>query len=99
MHERPPGLAGHDESGSPKGVYYSLGWMNRNVGEGRFHRWHTGSLDGTAAIVIRRADGRNVVVLFNSRVSPFAAHLGSAVDSLLHRAVDEVQEWPDNDHF
>jgi N-acyl-D-amino-acid deacylase len=99
MYERPPGLAGHEESGSPKEVYYSLGWFNRTVGEGRVNHWHTGSLDGTATILIRRHDGRNFVVLFNARVSPYSRHLATAVDPLLHQAASEVEQWPQEDLF
>lgn len=94
MHARPGGLAGHDEHGQPKDVYYSLGWQNRVVGKKQLNHWHTGSLPGSATILIRRHDGRNFVALFNSRVSPTAKHLGQALDSLLHRAADGVVQWP-----
>lgn len=99
MHERPPGFAGHDESGSPKDTYYSLGWMNRVVSGGKLSHWHTGSLDGTCSILIRRHDGRNLIVLFNARVSPYVAHLTRAIDGLLHQAADEVEQWPEEDLF
>ncbi|MCP4784443.1 MAG: serine hydrolase [Fuerstiella sp.] len=94
MHRRPPGLAGHEEDGSEKDVFYSLGWLNRPGGDGKVNHWHTGSLPGTAAILIRRHDGRNFVALLNSRVSPSASHLGRAIDSLLHQAANEVTDWP-----
>lgn len=100
MHARPPGLAGFDKDDRPKDVYYSLGWINRVVGDEKINHWHTGSLPGTAAILIRRYDGRNFIALFNSRVSPHAAkHLGKAVDSLLHKAADQVEDWPEIDLF
>ncbi|MCC6511519.1 MAG: serine hydrolase, partial [Pirellulaceae bacterium] len=88
MFERPEGLAGYEEGGAPKEVHYSLGWMNRSQGEGRTNRWHTGSLDGTATIMIRRHDGKSMVALINTRSSPSAAHLGREIDKLLHRLVD-----------
>jgi N-acyl-D-amino-acid deacylase len=69
------------------------------VADGKFNRWHTGSLPGTATILVRRHDGLNWVVLFNSRVSPRAAHLGRAVDGLVHQAADRVEQWPDGDLF
>ena len=94
MYRRPPGLAGHAEDGSKKDVYYSLGWSNRVLSGGRLNHWHTGSLPGTAAILIRRHDGRNFVALLNSRVSPSTDHLGRAIDSLLHKAANEVTNWP-----
>lgn len=94
MYRRPPGEAGHESDGSEKARYYSLGWSNRSVGEGKLNHWHTGSLDGTATIMIRRHDGKNFVALLNSRVSPSAGHLGKAIDQLLHKAADEVTAWP-----
>lgn len=94
MYRRPPGLAGHEKDGSTKDVFYSLGWSNRVLSGGRINHWHTGSLPGTAAILIRRHDGRNFVALLNSRVSPSANHLGRAIDSLLHQAANEVTDWP-----
>ncbi len=35
MYSRPEGLADSDPEGKPKPVYYSLGWNNRIVGDGR----------------------------------------------------------------
>jgi N-acyl-D-amino-acid deacylase len=99
MYARPPGLAGHDEDGKPKDVYYSLGWSNRVVGDGKLNHWHTGSLSGTATIMIRRHDGRNFIALLNSRTSPHATHLGREIDNLLHKAAGEVVEWPTYDLF
>lgn len=95
MYRRPPGAAGHNEDGSEKDTYYSLGWMNRVVQGGKLNHWHTGSLPGTATILIRRHDGKNFVALLNARVSPSAGHLGREIDSLLHKAADEVTAWPD----
>jgi N-acyl-D-amino-acid deacylase len=94
MYRRPPGLAGHEEDGSEKETFYSLGWMNRVVDGGKINHWHTGSLAGTSAIMIRRHDGKNFVALLNSRVSPSASHLGRAIDRLLHGAANEVTDWP-----
>ncbi|QDT02074.1 N-acyl-D-glutamate deacylase [Rubripirellula lacrimiformis] len=94
MYGRPPGLAGHAEDGAPKSRYYSFGWSNRNVGKDKVNHWHTGSLSGTATILIRRHDGKNFVALLNSRVSPSASHLGSEIDNLLHVMANGVTEWP-----
>src|SRR5690606_30194909 len=101
MFERPPGLAGHEADGSPKDVWYSLGWSVRDAGKGRRNTWHTGSLPGTATLLVRRHDGRNWAVLFNTRVSAKEGpnHLGREIDSLLHRAANEVKEWPKEDLF
>ncbi len=94
MHGRPPGLAGHEANGDPKATFYSLGWTNRKVGDGKLNHWHTGSLPGTAAILIRRHDGKNFVALLNARVSPSANHLGRAIDGLLNKMANEVTDWP-----
>ena len=99
MYARPAGLAGHDEDGNPKDVFYSLGWSNRVVDDGKVNHLHTGSLSGTATILIRRHDGRNFVALFNSRSGPSGSHLGRAIDPLLHKAASEVDGWPSVDRF
>lgn len=96
MHRRPPGLAGLNEDGSKRNPFYSLGWLNRVQNDGNVSHWHTGSLPGTATILIRRHDGKNFVALLNCRVSPSANHLGRAIDSLLHKAANEVKDWPDS---
>lgn len=95
MYGRPPGLAGHEEDGTEKPVYYSLGWNNRIVGDGKVNHWHTGSLPGTATILIRRHDGKNFVALLNTRVSPTTDHLGREIDQLLHEMADAVEHWPE----
>lgn len=98
LWQRPEGAAGY-ESGQPKVVYYGLGWQCREVGAGRLNRWHTGSLPGTATIMIGRHDGKNFVALLNSRVSPVTQHLGREIDQRLHRAASEVEHWPEYDLF
>ncbi|MCA9058102.1 MAG: beta-lactamase family protein, partial [Planctomycetaceae bacterium] len=93
MHERPEGRAGHEEDGTPSETFYSLGWMNRVVGPDRLNHWHTGSLPGTATILIRRHDGVNLVAVMNTRTSPTSAHLGRDIDAALHRAANSVSRW------
>jgi len=94
MHQRPSGAAGYQQDGKEKPVYYSLGWSNRVIGTDAVNHWHTGSLPGTSAILIRRHDGKNFVALLNARVSPSSQHLGREIDSLLHRMANEVESWP-----
>ncbi|MFO1062755.1 MAG: serine hydrolase domain-containing protein [Pirellulales bacterium] len=88
MFQRPDGAAGYEADGSKKEIYYSLGWMNREVGGSRVNHWHTGSLDGTATILIRRHDGRNMVGLLNTRSSTASPHLGRELDQIMHVAAD-----------
>ncbi|WP_197442149.1 serine hydrolase [Thalassoglobus polymorphus] len=99
MYSRPPGLAGHDEDGKPKETFYSLGWSNRTVDEENTNHWHSGSLSGTATIMIRRHDGKNFIALMNTRTSPSSSHLGREIDKLLHRAANEISTWPKQDLF
>lgn len=99
MYERPAGEPEKDASGKTRDNWYSLGWFVRQTANGGKTTWHTGSLPGTSTILIRRADGRNVVVLFNSRVSPTVEHLTRALDAPLHQALDEVGNWPQVDLF
>jgi hypothetical protein len=100
MYARPPGSAGYDDAGHPKAVYYSLGWQNRVLDDSsRINHWHTGSLPGTIAILIRRHDGCNLVALLNSRVSPRTDNLMLDVDRVLHQAANAVEQWPENDLF
>jgi N-acyl-D-amino-acid deacylase len=79
--------------GESKVPYYALGWYVRPVGDQQT-TWHTGSLPGTSTILLRRHDGLDVAVLFNSRVSPTAEHLTRALDAPLHAALDRVRDWP-----
>lgn len=90
MFEEPPKEkdAGKDDAN----FYYSLGWMNRIAKGDKFNRWHTGSLDGTATIMIRRHDGWSMVALINTRSSPTAEHLGRAMDVRLHEAVNTLKK-------
>lgn len=84
---RPPGAAGLDEHGKPKDVYYGLGWSVRVLPDGSKNHWHTGSLPGTATILIRRHDGRNMIALFNTRETSTSGHLGQTIDPQLHQAL------------
>ncbi|TWT89441.1 serine hydrolase [Stieleria varia] len=94
MYARPEGRAGHEEDGSEKARYYSLGWSNRNIGDNRVNHWHGGSLPGTSTIMIRRHDGKNFVALLNCRQSPTPHSVSGAMDQLLHKMANEVKQWP-----
>ncbi|MBI1903791.1 MAG: beta-lactamase family protein [Planctomycetia bacterium] len=99
MVERPNGPAGHDGEGKPKDTYYGLGWFVRTDGDGRATIWHTGSLPGTATLMLRRHDNVAFVVLFNARSGPDGEHLGRAMDPKLNAAAEAVKEWPAGDLF
>src|SRR5258705_7692736 len=54
--------------GSLDAAYYGCGWLVRPVGKsGKANYWHTGSLPGTATLLVRRWDGFSWAVLFNQR--------------------------------
>ncbi len=100
MHERPPGNVSLNEEGEPEPTYYSLGWMVREVeGPQRINTWHTGSLAGTATLLVRRHDGNHFAIVLNARRAPDITHLARAIDPLLHEAIDQVREWPEHDLF
>jgi N-acyl-D-amino-acid deacylase len=99
MFARPSGGAGFDQEGKPKEVFYSLGWQVRDLGDGRFNRWHTGSLPGTTTIMVHRHDGRNFVGLLNTRVSPTSESLGGDIDQKIGEASQRVESWPRYDLF
>jgi len=99
MFSRPFGPAGFDEKGRPKAAYYACGWMVRPVGKEKADHWHTGSLPGTATLMVRRHDGLCWVVFFNTRHDPAGGSLTREIDPLLHRAADSVETWPSLDLF
>lgn len=96
MWSRPAGLPGHDAEGKPKDVYYACGWNVRPVGnEGRANTWHSGLISGTSTIMVRRHDGLNWAVLFNTDHDAKDKTLSSLIDPLLHSAADAVKHWPE----
>ncbi len=99
MFARPDGFAGHDKKGKPLDVYYGCGWNVRLVGGGKVNTWHPGGLDGTASILVRRADGLTWAVLFNTCNNRKGKYLGELIDPLVHQAADKVKRWPNRDLF
>jgi N-acyl-D-amino-acid deacylase len=97
---RPAGLAGHDKNGKPLDVYYGCGWQVRVVNsKGAVNTWHTGALDGTATLLVRRSDGLCWAVLFNARENQRGQNLTGLIDPLVHGAADRVKRWPAKDMF
>jgi len=96
---RPAGEVGHSPDGKIKTVYYGCGWQVRQVGSGRINTWHNGSLDGTSTLLVRRADGLCWAVLFNTRKDQSGKELAGIIDPLVHKAADEVKQWPQLDLF
>ena len=99
MFARPEGLAGHDAEGKPKDYYYALGWQVRPEADPFSPaQWHTGSLPGTSTILVRRHDGLNWAILFNTRNnSPAEKAPARLIDRLMHEAAAKITEWPEGD--
>jgi N-acyl-D-amino-acid deacylase len=86
------------ENGKKVTRQYALGWQVRDI-EGAVEARHTGSLPGTSTILIRRADGKNIAVLFNSRHSALAPRLSGAIDQELSPLLDSFADWPEGNSF
>jgi len=91
MTERPsiPDWRGEDS-------YYGMGLYVRPEPD---HWWHTGSLPGTSAIMVRAGrDGLGSAALMNSRPQNWG-EFNTALDKTLWDAVEGVSDWPDRDLF
>jgi N-acyl-D-amino-acid deacylase len=100
MWARPEGAAGLDAGGKPKAAYYGCGWSVRPVGStGKANAWHTGLIPGTSTLLVRRWDGLNWAVLFNTDAAPDGKQPASLIDGPMHAAADAVKKWPAADLF
>ncbi len=92
----PKGPAGHDAAGKPNSLYYGCGWQVRaRDGDKRINTFHSGLITGTSTILVRRYDGLNWAVLFNTDSNQHGKTLSGLVDSLVHQAADAVKRWPE----
>ncbi|MEI8384012.1 MAG: serine hydrolase domain-containing protein [Planctomycetota bacterium] len=95
MWSRPSGLAGHEADGKPNEAYYACGWNVRPVGvKGGVNAWHSGLIAGTSTLLVRRHDGMNWAVLFNTESNPEGKSLSGLIDPLVHQAADAFTNWP-----
>ncbi len=100
MWSRPDGLPGHEADGKPKAAFYGCGWNVRPVGnDGRANVWHAGLIAGTSTLLVRRHDGLNWAVLFNTDQNAEGKVLSGLIDPLIHQAADAVKVWPKRDLF
>lgn len=92
---------------SQKGrTYYGLGWMVRTPDDApsadwrRSNWWHTGSLPGTVALLVRTGNGMSWAALFNSR-PPYekSKEFAGELDRLMWKAAEAVKQWPEHDLF
>jgi N-acyl-D-amino-acid deacylase len=110
MFARPAGAPGFESEGKPKSVYYGLGWFVRTdvavngakeistLGD-QSTQWHTGSLDGTSTILVRRRDGLCWAILFNTRNSIPEKAPARLIDPLMNKTANAIQEWPEGEEF
>jgi CubicO group peptidase (beta-lactamase class C family) len=94
MFARPEGAAGYEADGRPKAAYYACGWSVRPVRDRGRNTWHSGLIAGTSALLVRRHDGLDWAVLFNTQSTPDGRTLSGVIDPLIHRAADAVRSWP-----
>lgn len=80
-------------------VWYGWGWQIREVAEGRHNLWHTGSLPGTGALLVRRHDDITWALLVNTDANPSGKSAASLVDPMVHQAVDQSAPLPKADLF
>jgi hypothetical protein len=66
---------------------------------GKANTWHTGFIAGTEALLVRRWDGLNWAVLFNTANNPAGKSLAGLIDGRVHEAADQVKNWPRADQF
>ncbi len=98
LYEPPAAPVSRTDDGKVKPYYYGLGWLVRPQRKGKANYWHGGSLPGTNTLLVRRWDGLSWAVLFNQRNRDKKLPDG-AIDSALHRAANDVKNWPAGDLF
>lgn len=100
MWERPLGLAGFSPTNAPKPSYYGCGWEVRPIPRtGKANAWHGGLISGTSTLLVRRFDGLNWAVLFNTDANHKDEKPADLIDSPMHAAADAVRNWPSDDLF
>jgi len=82
--------------GKPDAAWYGCGWQVRRAGTDGLNTWHTGLLDGTSTLLVRRSDGLCWAVLFNQNNNTKGQNLADKIDGLVHAAADQVRRWPEN---
>lgn len=80
-------------------VWYGCGWEVRDLGSGNVNTWHRGTLPGTAALMVRRADGIHWALLFNALKGKTGEHLTFGIEGELNRLCSEIVSWPEFDLF
>jgi N-acyl-D-amino-acid deacylase len=69
-------------------------WLTGQPRKGGAERWlRNGTLPGTFAAAIQRADGVNIVALFNQRSGP-RGKAPEDINHVLDKVADTIKEWP-----
>jgi len=71
--------------------YYAAGWSIVDTDRGK-NTFHGGALSGTSTMLVRRYDGVNWAILFNSRKTPDGKEAAKKIDPLMHKAVNAVKK-------
>lgn len=87
---RKPGTAAVNDS-----YWYAKGWQVNSAG----NWWHTGSLPGTASLLVRAANGYQWAVLLNLRSDSQSNAFFGELDNLMWTAFAGVTSWPAGDQF
>jgi N-acyl-D-amino-acid deacylase len=98
MFSRPAGRAALDDNGKPKDRCYAAGWAREETSAGPYLS-HGGALAGTATYLVKRPDGRNWIILFNTRQSLRSTYLPRTLEPKLNKLLDAVATWPTHDLF
>ena len=77
-------------AGAKPDCWYGCGWFVRPTGDNGIDMFHSGFISGSSTLLVRRSDGWNWSVLFNSERSKNGNTLSNLIDPLMHRAADEV---------
>jgi len=80
-------------------VWYGWGWQVRQVNGNKYNLWHTGSLPGTGALLVRRHDGLSWALLANTNANPEGKTVAAIADPALHKAVDQASPLDSLDQF
>ena len=78
--------------------HYAMGWLIRPVG-GEANWWHTGSLPGTTALLVRAHNGLAWAALFNARAGSASGSFDLDLDRAMWKGVESVTTWPSHDLF
>ena len=78
-------------------VWYSL--ANDDQATSAANTWHMGLIAGTSTLLVRRFDGLNWAVLFNTDGTAKNEQPTNLIDGPMHETADAVKQWPDTNLF